>query len=790
MINTSISFGAWLKQRRKSLDLTQAELAHRISCTTSLLQKIESGERRPSCQIAELLATALDIAPDKQRAFVDFARADQSASVRVPFLSPANLPAPVTPLIGRAHEVDAVRTRLMQDSTRLVTLVGPPGIGKTRLSLAVAADVRDCFDDGVFFVALAPVNDPDLVAPAVAQVLGLKETTRQAPLDQLIDYLRDKLILLVLDNFEQIIDAAPDVARLLSACPIVKLLVTSRIALRIRAERQFHVLPLALPDLKRLPSIGQLLLTPAIALFVDRAEAVNPNFALTNLNALAVAMICHRLNGLPLAIELIAARTALMSPPGLLERLHGDVLLRSDGLCDSDPRQRTLFNAIDWSYHSLTHDEQMLLAQLGTFVGGWTLAAAEAIGGHAVLNDLTSLVNKSLVVRNEQAGEVRFTLLEMIREYALEQLRATGEADAARRRHADYYLSLVEAAEPQLIRADQKHWLDRLERDHDNLRAAFDWLLDRAELGKAARVCTALRHFWVIRGHLSEGRRSVERLLSNSNALTGLTASQTVRLLNAAGCLAYNQGDYAAAHSFFEDALARARSSGERYEEAFALDGLGAGAANQDDRTRALELAHESLALSQAIGDRWLSAVTLITLGELARLTSDYDDARQLYEQSLALLRQIGDKWFIAMVLNNLGQVAQYQGRLAQAQAIQVESLSLCEEVGNYRGAAFCLENFAGVAGLLGQCERAARLLGAAQALRAVTHTVMETGTLDCLDHDRAVNIARAGLNEAAFQAAWTAGRAMTPEEAIAYALEQTAASLPKMSVLPQTAGE
>ena len=649
--------------------------------------------------------------------------------------------------------------------------------------LSTLLDVRDCFDDGVFFVALAPVSDPERVVPAVAQVLGLKETTRQTPFDQLSQYLRDQLSLLVLDNFEQVIDAAPVIARLLSACPLLKLLVTSRIALRIRAERQFRVPPLALPDLHRLPSIAQLRHTPAIALFVDRAEAVNPDFALTNSNAPAVALICHRLDGLPLAIELIAARTALMSPPDLLDRLHGNLLLRSNGLRDSDPRQKTLFNAIDWSYRSLTHDEQVLFAQLGIFVGGWTLAAVEAISRPDVLNDLTSLVNKSLVVRREQTDEVRFTLLEMIREYALEQLGALGEADAIRRRYAAYFLALAEAAEQHLVRSDQTCWLDRLERDHANLRAAFDWLLERADVDGAARLCTALRHFWVIRGHLSEGRRSIERVLRQANAQARLAASQTMRLLNAAGCLAYNHGDYAAAHSFFEEALAQARSIGDQSGAAFALDGLAAGAANQDDRARALSLARESLALSQAIGDQWLSAITLITLGELARLNGDYDGARQLYEQSLALLRQIGDKWFIAIVLNNLGQVAQDQGRLAQALAVHVESLSLCDEVGNQRSIAVCLEKFAGVAGLLSQCERAARLLGAAQALRAATHTQMETGTLDCLDYDRAVELARAGLNETAFQAALAAGRSLTLEQAIAYALEQEAESPAKPSV-------
>jgi predicted ATPase/DNA-binding XRE family transcriptional regulator len=771
-MSASTLFGAWLKQRRKSLDLTQAELARRLSCTTSLLQKIESGERRPSRQVAELLAEVLDIAPDKRAAFVDFAR---SAHAAFPFHSPTNLPVPPTPLIGRDRDVAAIEERLLRDETRLLTLVGPPGIGKTRLSLAVAGEVRDRFDDGVFFIGLASITDPDLVAPTIATILGLKGTTNQAPFDRLVNYLRDKLLLLVLDNFEQVIDAASVVSQLLGACPLLKLLVTSRMALRVRAERQFAVPPLALPDLNQLLPAETLARTPAIALFIDRAEAVNPGFVLTADNATAVATICHRLDGLPLAIELIAARAVILSPPELLERLHGNLLLRSNGPRDIEMRQKTLFNAIDWSYHLLPRDEQTLFARLSVFLGGWTIEAAQAIAddGCDAANGLASLVNKSLIVRQANDPEVRFTMLEMIREYAQERLCASDECASIRRWHIDWYVHLADRAGPQLTGPDQMRWLNRLELEHNNLRKAMNGLIDDAEWVRAAELCAVLRHFWVIHAHLDEGRRFVERVLADWNSQASQTHQATrTQLLNTAGCLTYYQGAYDAAHAYFEQALVLARAAADKPAAAFALDGLGAEAANRDDRAQARDCAQQSLALSREIGDRWLSAITLITLGELARLDQDYERAALLYNESLTLLRQLGDRWFIAIVLHDVGQLAQYQGRYAEAEAIYVECLTLCRELKNYRGVAMCLEQFAGVAALWGFHERAACLLGAAQAVRTATHTAVETGALDRFDYEHSVALARAGLDDERFDARWAAGRMMTIEKAIEYALE------------------
>ena len=769
-MSADTSFGKWVKQRRKSLDLTQGELAQRVGCAASMLQKVESDERRPSRQMAESLAQALCLAPDKSPAFVEFARAGQRALAGTPFRSPSNLPAPVTPLIGRERDAAKVRQRLLQDDTRLVTLLGPPGIGKTRLSLQVATEVRDHFDDGVFFIELASIADPELVAPTIIQVLGLEESGRQSPLDHLSDYLRDKLMLLVLDNLEQVIGSAPMIARLLAACPQIKLLATSRVPLRIRAERQWPVPPLTLPDLAHLPPPELLADYSACALFVDRAQAIQPGFAITAANAETVARICYRLDGLPLAIELIAARIKIMSPSELLARLGGKLLMQSDGLRDVDERQRTLQNTVEWSYNLLAPEEQILFARLAVFVGGWSLEAAEHVCAGQVLDTLTALVNKSLVVQYEQAGESRFTMLEAIREYAWERLAARGEAEALCRRHAAYYLALAETAEPHLTRPEQTLWLKRLERDYDNLRAVLSRALECADVETAARLCGALRSFWVIHARLGEGRRWLERMLAcTAESQIRLSPSVRVKLLNGAGSLAYYQGDHASTRSFFEEGLALARAVGDKWGMAFALDGLGAEAANQGDHVQAVAFSEQSLALSREIGDKWLSAITLINLGELARVRGDYQQTTRFFDESLALLREVGDKLFIAIVFHNLGQVAQDRGQYDRAKVIHKESLTLCRELGSQRGVAMCQEKLAGVAAAQGELERAARLLGAAEALRqAITAPI---GALDRLDYDHVVAVAHVGLDEKSLAAAWSEGRAMTPEQAIAYAL-------------------
>jgi predicted ATPase/DNA-binding XRE family transcriptional regulator len=772
-MNARASFGQWLKQRRKSLDLTQAELAHRVGCATSTLQKVEASQRRPSAEFAARLAEVLGIPSDQCPALIEFARLDQ----RPPSLSPANLPAEVTPLIGRERDAAEVRRRLLRDDTRLVMLVGPPGIGKTRLVLRVAADIHDCFDDGVFFVPLASITSPELVPPTILQTLGLKESGRQSPLDHLSDYLSDKLLLLVLDNLEQVIAVAPMIAKLLAACPLLKILATSRVALRVRAERQFHVPPLSLPDPTHLPPLQELKQYPALALFVERAQAVQPDFSLTEANAATVAHLCHRLDGLPLAIELVAARVRLLSPAEILRRLGGRFLLQSNGLRDIDERQRTLHNAIEWSYNLLTGDEQMLFVRLAVFVGGWTLAAAESVCGNGasglttpVLDLLAWLVNKSLVVQREINGESRFTMLETIREYALECLARSGEEETIHRRHAAHYLRLAGAAEPELIGMQQATWLDRLEREYGNLRAALEWALDSSDVATAAQLCGSLWHFWAMRGHLDEGRRWLEHTLRlGTEGGAGLLPSVRAMLLNGEGSLAYYQGDHAAAQLLFEQGLALAQEAGDKWGMAFALDGLGAQATSRGDYDRASAFSEQSLTLSREIGDDWLSGITLINLGELARLCGDDARATRLYEESLALLRRVGDRLFVAIALGDLGQVAHDQRRYDQARAIHQESLELCRKLGSQRGIALCLEKLAGIAAERGQPERAARLLGAAEALRQASQAPM--GAPDHADYERFVAAARAGLDERAFAATWAEGRAMTLEQAITCAL-------------------
>lgn len=462
-MTVKLSFGQWLKQRRKALDLTQEGLAQQIGCAKVTLRKIETGERRPSRQIAELLAKYLQISVDKHAAFIQFARDEAGESTPfgdTRFHSPTNLLPQPTLLIGRDEDVVAIRKRLLQPESRLLTLVGPPGIDKTRLALQVAAQVLDNFAEGVFFVALASISDFNLVPTMIANTLDIPDIGPRTPLERLKVFLSNKQMLLLLDNFEQILPAAPAIADLLAACPWIKLLVTSRAPLRIRQERQLPVAPLALPHLAALPDVETLSGNAAVTLFLERAQAVKPDFSLTAENAPTIAAICTRLDGLPLAIELISARIKLLPPTALLERLSGRLLLQSDGLRDLEPRHRTLNNAIDWSYQLLSTEEQTLFRRLGVFVGGWTLEAAEAICLDRLnlnpLDGLASLLDKNLIKQETGFdGEPRFTMLETIREYALQQLIASGELDPLCQRHLAYFVKLAEQVEAHEFGRDQ-----------------------------------------------------------------------------------------------------------------------------------------------------------------------------------------------------------------------------------------------------------------------------------------------------------------------------------------------
>jgi len=729
-----------------------------------------------------------------------------------------NLPIQLTSFIGREKEITEVRQAIREQ--RLVTLTGAGGSGKTRLALQVASESVEDFRDGVFFVALAPITDPGLVASTIAQSLAITEVAGRSILDNLKDYLQTKSLLLLLDNFEQVIPAAPLVAELLAAGGALKVLVTSRESLRISGEQEYPVPPLALPNLKQIPSVESLSQYTAVQLFVQRAQAVKPDFRITPDTAPAVAEICYRLDGLPLAIELAAARIKLMAPRSMLARLENRLNFLTGGARELPARQQTLRNAIAWSYDLLNENEQTLFRQLSVFVGGCTLDAVEAIfDDHqaypSLLDQFGSLLDKSLLREVEGlSDEPRFVMLELLREFGLEQLKARGEQETIRHRHAEFFLALAEQAEAKLESVDQLEWINRIEQEHDNLRAALEWSTTAKGAEELClRLAGTLGLFWEARGYFSEGRERLSAVLSMEFA-QGRTAIHA-KLLARAAELAYRQSDYAATVELAEESLSIYREVGDKQGAAPVLIKLGNAATEAGDYEIASGFLEEALTIWQELNDKHGTARALISLGwaalrsgdyglanerleaalaisreledtrsigfelsglgEVALRRGNYARARSLLEESLELRRQLGNKWGVGVSLGTLGWVAIREGDWDRAVAKLGESLEVRQEIGDKGGSAWCVERLGEVALAQGNPEKAVQLLSAAAALRISIGSVIDPA--DQPEYQKRRAALRAELGEKRFTKLWEEGRTLTLDQAVAYALENRSAN-------------
>lgn len=714
---------------------------------------------------------------------------------------PDNLPVQLTSLVGREGEVISARAQLEQPHVRLLTLTGPPGVGKTRLGISIASNMAASFPDGVYFVPLAPiVGDPQLVLSTIAQVIGAPPSPSKTIYAALEHFLSDKHTLLLLDNFEQVVDAAPSIGDLLLACPGLKVLVTSRELLHLYGEHTLPVPPLALPDIEHMSADpGQLLGYEAVVLFVQRAQAIRPDFRLTTDNGAAVAEICTRLDGLPLAIELAAARVHLLPPHALLTRLSSRLRLLTGNSRNLPPRQQTLRAAIEWGYELLTEPEKTLFRRLSVFIGGCDLQAAESICddvGEDTLSVLEALLDKSMLrQQSDFDGEPRYWMLETIREYGWEALAAGGELGEIAQHHAEYFLGVAEEAERSFAGPMQGKWAKRLEADHDNLRAAFEWCVDgrvsdrEVRLGRlilGLRLGGALGWFWRVRGYLTEGRKrlatalaQIEELLADGSVtITPEIERAWALALNSSGWLAVMQGGLAEARPLYEESLARFRTLKDVANSAIVLVRLGALMNYQGDRENARRYVGEGLELAREIDDKQSISTSLNVLGELARIEGDYDQAEEFYRESLSIKRELGGAMGMAVALHNLARVAQYKGDYTGSEQLFEEGLLLFVKLASTPDVAVCLAGLGGCAAVKGDGVRSARLLGSAIGLLGTLGAAAWPADRADFEHD--LELGRSSLPPKVWAKEYEVGQSMQLEEAIALATEKPEVSSKK----------